>query len=76
MKIFVHTIWKYFYGWKRGELNYADARTDKRAKTAERFTTLSISLELIPGVAVVDEAEFQEDLTKDMATELFNASEL
>jgi hypothetical protein len=35
-----------------------------------------ISLELIPGVAVVDEAEFQEDLTQDIATELFNASEL
>jgi hypothetical protein len=66
-----------FHGWKKGDFNYTDARTDKRAKTAERFATLSsISQEIIPGVAVAEEIEFQEDLTEDMATDLFNASEL
>jgi hypothetical protein len=65
------------HGWKRDELNYADARNDKRTKTAERFATLSLSIELIPSVAVDDEAELQEDLTEDMATDfiaLENAS--
>jgi hypothetical protein len=64
------------HGWKKGDLNYADARTDKRAKTAERFATLSISLEIIPGVAVDEEIEFQEDLIEDMAADLLIASEL
>jgi hypothetical protein len=65
------------HGWKREELNYADARTEKRTKIAERFATLSISLELSPGVAGED--ELKEDLTEDMATdeiELENASSL
>jgi hypothetical protein len=53
------------HGWKREELNYADARTGKRTKIAERFATLSISMDLIPGVAGEDELE--EDLTEDMA---------
>jgi hypothetical protein len=63
--------------WKREELKYADARTEKQTKIAERFATLSISLELIPGVAGED--ELKEDLTEDMATdeiELENASSL
>jgi hypothetical protein len=64
------------HGWKKGDFNYTDARTDKRAKTAERFATLSISLEIIPGVAVAEEIEFQEDPTEDMAADLFNVSEL
>jgi hypothetical protein len=65
------------HGWKREELNYADARTEKQTKIAERFATLSISLELIPGVAGEDELE--EDLSEDMAAdeiELENASPL
>jgi hypothetical protein len=65
------------HGWKREKLNYADARTEKRTKIAERFSTLSISLELIPGVTGKDELE--EDLTEDMAMdkiELKNASSL
>jgi hypothetical protein len=65
------------HGWKCEELNYADARTEKQTKIAEQFATLSISMELIPGVAGEDELE--EDLSEDMATDeidLENASSL
>jgi hypothetical protein len=42
----------------------------KRLKTAERFATLSISLEIVSPEQVDDtEIELQEDLTEDLAEE-------
>jgi hypothetical protein len=58
------------HGWKRVELGYSDARVTKRLKTAERFATLSISLEIVSPEQVDDtEIELQEDLTEDLAEE-------
>jgi hypothetical protein len=55
------------YGFRREELGYSDARVNKRLKTAERFATLSIRMEIFPGID--DEVEMQEGLTEDMAAE-------
>ena len=55
------------YGFKREELGYSDARVNKRLRTAERFATLSIGMEIIPGIN--DEVDMEEGLTEDMAGE-------
>jgi hypothetical protein len=57
------------YGWKRKELNYSDARVTKRLKTAERFATLSISMEIIPAEVNAEDVELQEDLSEDLAAD-------
>jgi hypothetical protein len=51
----------------KAELGYSDARVNKRLRTAGRFATLSIGMEIIPGIN--DEVDMEEGLTEDMAGE-------